>query len=200
MAFIVCLVFISRRIWTSIRSIHVGEHPKSMQEHYLEETFKMRNLLEEFENRKPRNENGESKTGKYGHRPPTILGVREHVFTGRCRLISPSFINIVLDVEHCFRVMIGQTCNQAILKQFMIALGSSYSWTFWGHFLTVILVAVCLLWPGSCHCKNGALLHLDNGFLQSHSSKYSGTLWEAAWSLFHCLESHRVKSIICKLL
>lgn len=32
--------------------------------------MKMRNLLEEFR-------------GKHGIRPPTILGVREHVFTGR---------------------------------------------------------------------------------------------------------------------
>ncbi|XP_024386165.1 callose synthase 9 isoform X3 [Physcomitrium patens] len=41
------------------------------QEHYLEETFKMRNLLEEF-----------NESRRYGHRNPTILGVREHVFTG----------------------------------------------------------------------------------------------------------------------
>jgi len=40
------------------------------QEHYLEEAFKMRNLLEEFDSK------------KHGLRPPTILGVREHVFTG----------------------------------------------------------------------------------------------------------------------
>ena len=37
----------------------------------MEETLKMRNLLEEFD----------SKT--LGLRSPTILGVREHVFTGR---------------------------------------------------------------------------------------------------------------------
>jgi callose synthase len=36
----------------------------------LEEAFKMRNLLEEF------NED-------HGVRSPTILGVREHIFTGR---------------------------------------------------------------------------------------------------------------------
>lgn len=36
----------------------------------MEEAFKMRNLLEEF------NED-------HGVRPPTILGVREHIFTGR---------------------------------------------------------------------------------------------------------------------
>jgi len=36
----------------------------------LEEALKMRNLLEEF------NED-------HGVRPPTILGVREHIFTGR---------------------------------------------------------------------------------------------------------------------
>lgn len=42
----------------------------SFQDNYLEEAFKMRNLLEEF------NED-------HGVRPPTILGVREHIFTGR---------------------------------------------------------------------------------------------------------------------
>ena len=41
-----------------------------VQDNYLEEAIKMRNLLEEFR-------------GNHGLRPPTILGVREHVFTGR---------------------------------------------------------------------------------------------------------------------
>ena len=40
------------------------------QDNYLEEALKMRNLLEEF------NED-------HGVRRPTILGVREHIFTGR---------------------------------------------------------------------------------------------------------------------
>ncbi|KAI5664996.1 hypothetical protein M9H77_24319 [Catharanthus roseus] len=39
------------------------------QDNYLEEAMKMRNLLEEFK-------------ANHGLRPPTILGVREHVFTG----------------------------------------------------------------------------------------------------------------------
>ncbi|KAJ7552358.1 hypothetical protein O6H91_06G052300 [Diphasiastrum complanatum] len=39
------------------------------QDNYLEEAFKMRNLLEEFKE-------------NHGHRPPTILGLREHIFTG----------------------------------------------------------------------------------------------------------------------
>eukprot|EP00252_Welwitschia_mirabilis_P021807 TRINITY_DN5707_c0_g1_i1.p1 TRINITY_DN5707_c0_g1~~TRINITY_DN5707_c0_g1_i1.p1 ORF type:complete len:1286 (-),score=151.96 TRINITY_DN5707_c0_g1_i1:119-3502(-) len=39
------------------------------QDNYFEEAFKMRNLLEEF------HEN-------HGVRPPTILGLREHIFTG----------------------------------------------------------------------------------------------------------------------
>ncbi|CAO2824721.1 unnamed protein product [Amaranthus hypochondriacus] len=39
------------------------------QDNYLEEAMKMRNLLEEFH-------------AKHGIRPPTILGVRENVFTG----------------------------------------------------------------------------------------------------------------------
>ncbi|CAK7336614.1 unnamed protein product [Dovyalis caffra] len=40
-----------------------------VQDNYLEEAMKMRNLLEEFR-------------ANHGIRPPTILGVREHVFTG----------------------------------------------------------------------------------------------------------------------
>lgn len=40
------------------------------QDNYLEETMKMRNLLGEL-------------NSNHGIRPPTILGVREHVFTGR---------------------------------------------------------------------------------------------------------------------
>ncbi|RCV43392.1 hypothetical protein SETIT_9G290700v2 [Setaria italica] len=42
------------------------------QDNYLEEAMKMRNLLEEFRNAH----------GNHGIRDPTILGVREHVFTG----------------------------------------------------------------------------------------------------------------------
>ncbi|CAD6212301.1 unnamed protein product [Miscanthus lutarioriparius] len=42
------------------------------QDNYLEEAMKMRNLLEEFHN----------VHGNHGIRKPTILGVREHVFTG----------------------------------------------------------------------------------------------------------------------
>ncbi|KAH9611751.1 hypothetical protein KSS87_012090 [Heliosperma pusillum] len=40
------------------------------QDNYFEEALKVRNLLEEFN------------SDNYGIRPPTILGVREHVFTG----------------------------------------------------------------------------------------------------------------------
>ncbi|XP_034701609.1 callose synthase 7 [Vitis riparia] len=40
------------------------------QDNYLEEAFKMRNVLEEFRKR------------RHGHRQPTILGLREHIFTG----------------------------------------------------------------------------------------------------------------------
>lgn len=41
------------------------------QDNYFEEAFKMRNVLEEF-----------LKTHR-GQRRPTILGLREHIFTGR---------------------------------------------------------------------------------------------------------------------
>ncbi|KAK7333637.1 hypothetical protein VNO80_30413 [Phaseolus coccineus] len=40
------------------------------QDNYYEEAFKMRNVLEEFRNRRS------------GRRKPTILGIREHIFTG----------------------------------------------------------------------------------------------------------------------
>ena len=43
----------------------------SWQEHYMEEALKMRNLLQEFEEKHD------------GVRYPSILGVREHIFTGR---------------------------------------------------------------------------------------------------------------------
>ncbi|KAM3349455.1 hypothetical protein ACQJBY_022442 [Aegilops geniculata] len=43
------------------------------QDNYLEEAFKMRNVLEEFG------------SDKYGKSKPTILGLREHIFTGRVR-------------------------------------------------------------------------------------------------------------------
>lgn len=42
-----------------------------LKDNYLEEAFKMRNVLEEFRKR------------RHGHRQPTILGLREHIFTGR---------------------------------------------------------------------------------------------------------------------
>ncbi|KAE8665134.1 Callose synthase 1 [Hibiscus syriacus] len=43
------------------------------QDNYFEEAFKMRNVLEEFPH-------------SHGSQKPTILGLREHVFTGRVRL------------------------------------------------------------------------------------------------------------------
>lgn len=47
-----------------------------MQDNYLEEALKMRNLLQEF-------------LQNHGRRPPTILGLREHIFTGR---FDPHFL------------------------------------------------------------------------------------------------------------
>ncbi|XP_056842826.1 callose synthase 9-like isoform X1 [Raphanus sativus] len=49
------------------------------QDNYFEEALKMRNLLEEFDQ-------------DHGIRPPTILGVREHVFTGSVSSLG-SFIS-----------------------------------------------------------------------------------------------------------
>ena len=52
----------------------------TQQDNYLEEAFKMRNLLEEF----LRNHDG---------RPPTILGLREHIFTGRSEAVFKVLAN-----------------------------------------------------------------------------------------------------------
>ncbi|XP_068645658.1 callose synthase 5 [Aristolochia californica] len=60
------------------------------QDNYLEEAFKMRNLLEEF------NED-------HGIRPPTILGVREHIFTG-----SVSSLAWFMSMQETSFVTIGQ--------------------------------------------------------------------------------------------
>lgn len=58
--------------------LSISKFHHMMQDNYLEEAMKIRNLLEEF-------------NGKHDLRAPTILGVREHVFTGR--LLSPACQN-----------------------------------------------------------------------------------------------------------
>ncbi|KAI6687102.1 hypothetical protein NL676_023930 [Syzygium grande] len=60
------------------------------QDNYLEEAMKMRNLLEEFHQKK-------------GHRPPTILGLREHIFTG-----SVSSLAWFMSYQETSFVTIGQ--------------------------------------------------------------------------------------------
>ena len=60
------------------------------QDHYLEEALKMRNLLAEFTHFK-------------GLRRPTILGVREHIFTGSVS----SLANFMSNQESSF-VTLGQ--------------------------------------------------------------------------------------------
>ena len=47
----------------------------SPKDNYFEEAFKMRNVLEEFLKR------------RRSQRKPTILGLREHIFTGRSAFI-----------------------------------------------------------------------------------------------------------------
>ncbi|KAF8404369.1 hypothetical protein HHK36_009252 [Tetracentron sinense] len=68
------------------------------QDNYLEEAFKMRNLLEEF------NED-------HGVRPPTILGVREHIFTG-----SVSSLAWFMSNQETSFVTIGQRVLASPLK------------------------------------------------------------------------------------
>ncbi|XXG58927.1 hypothetical protein AAC387_Pa04g1108 [Persea americana] len=68
------------------------------QDNYLEEALKMRNLLEEF------NED-------HGVRPPTILGVREHIFTG-----SVSSLAWFMSNQETSFVTIGQRVLASPLK------------------------------------------------------------------------------------
>lgn len=55
----------------------------------------MRNLLEEFR-------------GDHGLRPPTILGVREHVFTGRLDVFSV-YLSVSLFVCVCVSLSLSHT-------------------------------------------------------------------------------------------
>ncbi|KAG6551246.1 hypothetical protein Mapa_007172 [Marchantia paleacea] len=68
------------------------------QDNYLEEAFKMRNLLEEFHE-------------PHGVRPPTILGVREHIFTG-----SVSSLAWFMSNQETSFVTIGQRVLASPLK------------------------------------------------------------------------------------
>ncbi|MCL7041145.1 hypothetical protein MKW94_007153 [Papaver nudicaule] len=67
------------------------------QDNYLEEAFKMRNILEEF--LKPRR----------GERKPTILGLREHIFTG-----SVSSLAWFMSNQEMSFVTIGQRFNSTL--------------------------------------------------------------------------------------
>lgn len=60
------------------------------QDNYLEEAFKMRNILQEFSKDR-------------GHGPPTILGLREHIFTG-----SVSSLAWFMSYQETSFVTIGQ--------------------------------------------------------------------------------------------
>ncbi|KAM6551805.1 hypothetical protein CsatB_001613 [Cannabis sativa] len=68
------------------------------QDNYLEEAMKMRNLLEEFHR-------------NHGLRPPTILGVREHVFTG-----SVSSLAWLMSNQETSFVTLGQRVLASPLK------------------------------------------------------------------------------------
>lgn len=68
------------------------------QDNYLEEAFKMRNLLEEFRE-------------DHGVRDPTILGVREHIFTG-----SVSSLAWFMSMQETSFVTIGQRVLAEPLK------------------------------------------------------------------------------------
>ena len=67
----------------------------------------MRNLLEEFDPNRG-----------HGIRPPTILGVREHVFTGRC--VSQTYVYLCSEF-HVFHLksLFVTICSVSSLASFM---------------------------------------------------------------------------------
>ncbi|GLT28286.1 hypothetical protein SLA2020_032280 [Shorea laevis] len=69
------------------------------QDNYFEEAFKMRNILEEF------------KHSYHGHQKPTILGLREHIFTG-----SVSSLAWFMSNQETSFVTIGQRCLASPLR------------------------------------------------------------------------------------
>jgi hypothetical protein len=62
----------------------------------------MRNVLEEFESR------------KYGKSKPTILGLREHIFTGR---YAPIYLKIYLCLVHTINTR-GMSANNIVVFLF----------------------------------------------------------------------------------
>ncbi|KAL0425542.1 UNVERIFIED_CONTAM: Callose synthase 1, partial [Sesamum radiatum] len=62
-------VYYSALVKAMPKSVDSSEPEKLDQDNYMEEALKMRNLLQEF-------------LTKHGVRKPTILGLREHIFTG----------------------------------------------------------------------------------------------------------------------
>ena len=119
----------------------------------------MRNLLEEFHCK------------DHGLRQPTILGVREHVFTGRYCCCYPclGLVTIIRPVTlHpkalCFQMEM-RFINYA-------AFYSKIGWLFVVNFLLVCFV-VCLRWRCSCQCRRAALWHWVKGCWPAPSSEFS---------------------------
>lgn len=81
---VTCIIRRLARVFTCVMfaSICFGnlEFSLCFQDNFMEGAFKMRNLLEEF-----------SQT-HHGLHKPTILGVREHVFTGRFVSSNANFL------------------------------------------------------------------------------------------------------------
>ncbi|KAF4376972.1 hypothetical protein F8388_022688, partial [Cannabis sativa] len=98
------------------------------QDNYLEEAMKMRNLLEEFHR-------------NHGLRPPTILGVREHVFRG-----SVSSLAWLMSNQETSFVTLGQRVLASPLKKVISSAILDLRcrvelclFALWGHHLTAFL-------------------------------------------------------------
>lgn len=109
-----------------------------IQDNYLEEALKMRNVLAEFIKK------------RHGQRRPSILGLREHIFTGRFisqkKKFSFSLLRMLFWATFLlFHFRISRSCN----------------------------ISVFLPLPGSCPIKKLVSSPLANGFWLIHWGKVS---------------------------
>ncbi|XP_057461874.1 callose synthase 7-like isoform X2 [Actinidia eriantha] len=86
------------------------------QDNYLEEAFKMRNVLEEL-----------LKT-HHGQRKPTILGLREHIFTGRCGCFITRLVHVQSGDKFCdhWPTNFGEPSKVTVLTVYVFLYGRLY--------------------------------------------------------------------------
>lgn len=95
------------------------------QDNYMEEAFKMRNLLQEFLKKRD------------GGRFPSILGVREHIFTGR--LVISIYFEIPLLLKSCnYNILISANSDSSLFCSYSV---SSLAWFMSNQEISFVTIA-----------------------------------------------------------